>query len=219
MRSELEKIKVVIAEDQKIILHSLISLLISFGDIEIAGTASDKEGLLKKLESTKPDVVLLDIKSPSSAQLEITRTINEKMPWVKVISLASHNHPNYIKEMLKNGTKGFLSKNCTLEELHESIKSVYEGKNYFCKLCSKLLINEFTSEPTQNANDFQSLTRRELQIIWYLSEGDTTKEIASKLFISEKTIERHKTNLLRKMNSKNTAHLVKVAVENGLLIF
>ncbi|MFZ4414625.1 MAG: response regulator, partial [Bacteroidales bacterium] len=108
MRSELEKIKVVIAEDQKIILHSLISLLISFGDFEIAGTASDGEGLLKKLESIKPDVILLDIKSPGSTQLEITRIVNEKMPWVKVISLSAYNHPNYIKEMLKNGAKGFL---------------------------------------------------------------------------------------------------------------
>ncbi len=219
MRSELEKIKVFIAEDQKLILHSLISLLISFGDFEIAGTASDGEGLLKKLEAIKPDLILLDIKNPESAQFEITRTINDKMPWVKVVSLSAYNHPIYIKEMLKNGAKGFLSKNCTLEELHEGLKSVYEGKNYFCKLCSKLMISDFTSEASINSENFQSLTRRELEIIRHLSEGDTTKEIAATLFVSEKTVERHKTNLMRKMKSKNTAHLVKVAVENGLLGF
>ncbi len=219
MRSELERIKVVIAEDQKLILHSLISLLISFGDFEIVGTASDGEGLIKKLESVKPDVILLDIKNLGSTQFNITRSINEKSPWVKIITLSTFNHPNYVKEMLKSGAKGFLSKNCTLEELHEGIKSVYEGKTYFCKFFSKLLINGFTSEPFTTGSDFQSLTQRELQIIWHLSEGDTTKDIANKLFISEKTVERHKTNLQRKMKSKNTAHLVKVAVENGLLNF
>jgi len=218
MRSELEKIKVVIAEDQKLILHSLISLLISFGDIEIVGTASDGEGLIKKLESVKPDVILMDIKNQGSTQNNVIRTINEKTPWIKIISLSAHNHPNYIKEMLKNGTKGFLSKNCTLEELHEGIKSVYEGKTYFCKFFSKLLINDFTSDHEFAESEFQSLTQRELQIIWHLSEGDTTKDIANKLFISDKTVERHKTNLIKKMKSKNTAHLVKIAVENGLLM-
>jgi DNA-binding NarL/FixJ family response regulator len=218
MRSELGKIKVVIAEDQKLILQSLISLLISFGDFEIVGIASDDEGLFKKLDSVTPDVILLDIKSPGLTQLEITETLTKKMPWVKIVSLAEHNHPNFIRQLLKHGAKGFLSKNCSIEELHEGIKSVFEGKTYFCKLCSDLLINNFTSETIQLGSNFGLLTNRELEIIRNLSEGQTTKEIANKLFISDKTVERHKTNLIKKMKSKNTAHMVRIAVENGLLI-
>lgn len=218
MRSENEKIKIIIAEDQKIILHALISLVVSFGDIEIAGTASDGIGLLKKLEAIKPDVIILDVKKPGLTQVEVTKTVNEKMPWVKIISLSRHYHPVYIKEMLKNGAKGFLSKNCSLEELHEGIKSVHNGKTYFCSLCSQVLYKDYASEPAVDSIDFKSLTKREIEIILHLSDGATTKEIANTLFISDKTVERHKSNLLRKLKSKNTAQMVKVAIANGVLI-
>ncbi len=218
MRSENEKIKIVIAEDQKIILHSLISLIVSFGDVEIAGTASDGVGLLKKLEVIKPDVIIIDVKKPGLTQVEVTKTIYEKMPWIKIISLSRYYHPVYIKEMLKNGAKGFLSKNCSLEELHEGIRSVYNGKTYFCSLCSQVLYTDYASEPAADSIGYRNLTKREIEIILHLSDGATTKEIANTLFISDKTVERHKSNLLRKMRAKNTAQMVKVAIANGVLI-
>ena len=212
------KIRIMIAENQGIILHSLISLIGSLGGIEITGTASDGDELLKKLEGTKPDVILLDVKKPGLTGIEVTRIIDEKMPWVKVISLSRHNHPFFIKEMLKHGAKGFLSKNCTVEELYEGIKSVYNGKTYFCSLCSKVILRDYVSESEAGSVDYRTITPREVEIIGYLSDGFSTKEISNKLFISCATVERHKSNLLKKMNLRNTAHLVKVAVENGLLI-
>jgi two-component system, NarL family, response regulator NreC len=213
------KIRIIIAENQGIILQSLIALIGSFGDIEISGTASDGHELLKKLEGTKPDIILLDLKKPGLTVIEVTRIIDEKMPWVKVISLSRHNHPFFIKEMLKHGAKGFLSKNCSVEELHEGIKSVYNGKTYFCHLCSKVILRDFASESEAGAIDFRTITPREVEIIGYLSNGFSTKEISNKLFISSKTVERHKSNLLKKMKLRNTAQMVKVAVENGLLIY
>jgi DNA-binding NarL/FixJ family response regulator len=212
------KIKIMIAEHQGIILHALISLLGSLGDFDIIGTARDGQELLKKLEGVKPDVILLDLKRPGLTALEIARIIDEKMPWVKVISLAKHNHPFFIKEMLRHGVKGFLSKNCTVEELHEGIVRVYNGKTYFCSLCSKLILNDYATGASEGDVDCRTVTPREIEIIGCLSEGLSTKEISEKLFISSKTVERHKSNLLKKMQIRNTAQLVRVAVENGLLI-
>jgi DNA-binding NarL/FixJ family response regulator len=212
------KIRIMIAENQGIILHSLISLIGSFKDFEITGTASDGYELLKKLEGTKPDVILLDVKKPGLTGIEVTRIIDEKMPWVKVISLSRHNHPFFIKEMLRHGAKGFLSKNCTVEELYEGIKRVYNGKTYFCSLCSQLILRDYASQSEEGSIDLRTITPREIEIIDYLSEGYSTKEISNKLFISSKTVERHKSNLLKKMKLRNTAQLIKFAVENGLLI-
>ncbi|MCX6268226.1 MAG: response regulator transcription factor [Bacteroidetes bacterium] len=212
------RIKLMIAENQGIILQSLISLIGSFRDFEITGTAADGKELLKKLEVDKPDVILLDVKKPGLSAIEVTRIIDDKMPWVKVISLSRHNHPYFIKEMLKHGAKGFLSKNCTVEELHEGIRSVFNGKTYFCNLCSKVILRDYASDSEEGAVDFRTITPREIEIIGYLSDGYSTKEISGKLFISDKTVERHKSNLLKKMKLRNTAQLVRVAVENGLLL-
>jgi DNA-binding NarL/FixJ family response regulator len=212
------KIRMIIAENQGIILQSLISLIGSLGDIEITGTASDGSELLKKLEGIKPDVILLDVKKPGLTAIEVTRIIDEKMPWVKVISLSRHNHPFFIKEMLKHGAKGFLSKNCSVAELHEGIRSVYHGKTYFCNFCSKVILRDFASESEVGTIDFRTITPREVEIIGYLANGFSTKEISNKLFISSATVERHKSNL-KKMKLRNTAQMVKVAVENGLLIY
>jgi len=218
-KSDNGKIRVMIAENQGIILHSLIALIGSLGDFEIAGSASDGNELLKKLEITKPDVILLDIQKPGLSGIEVTRIIDEKMPWVKVISLSRHNHPFFIKEMLKHGAKGFLSKNCTVEELLEGIKRVYNGKTYFCSLCTKVILRDYAAETVEGTVDFRNITPREIEIISYLADGFSTNEISAKLFISSKTVERHKSNLFKKLQLRNTAQLVKVAVENGLLIY
>ncbi|MEI6434992.1 MAG: response regulator transcription factor [Bacteroidota bacterium] len=210
-------IKIIIAEDQALVQHALIALLKQEDDFEIVATANDGNSLLKLLETSKPDIILLDIGHSSSNGLEVTKIIDAKTPWVKVISLSLNNHPFYIKEMLKYGAKGFLSKNCSAEELFEGIRTVYKEKTYFCSFCSNILLRDFVSNPVGAGIDFRTITAREIEIISFLSEGYTTKEIAEKLFISDKTVERHKSNLLKKLKLRNTAHLVKIAVQKGLL--
>jgi DNA-binding NarL/FixJ family response regulator len=212
------KISIMIVEDQQIILHALTCLINSSGEFEVIGSATEGQGLLKKLEVIKPDIILLDIKMQTMGGIEVTRVVNEKMPWIKVISLSAYNHSFFIKEMIKNGAKGFLSKNCTVQELFEGIHSVYNGKTYFCSLCSNVVVHNFSDTQDDGSMQFYPLTPREIEIIRHLSNGFSTKEIANKLFISDKTVERHKTNLLKKMQLRNTAQLVKAAVENGLLV-
>ncbi len=212
-----EKISIVIAEDQNLYLEALTALLERHPDLKIVGAAQSGTELLSLLETYKPAVVILDIKNTGMNALNVIKTIDQKMPWVRIISLLSNNHPFYLREMLKNGTKGFLSKSGSARELVECIRNVHSGKTFFCQQCASSLLQDIIPEYADDEPNFRNLTTREIELITFLSSGLSTKDISGKLFISPKTVERHKTNILSKLKVKNTAQLVRVAVENGLL--
>ena len=208
-----------IAEDQAIILHSLMILLNSIPNIEVIGTALNGLDLLTLLENDKPDVILMDINMPKMNGIEATKILDEKMPWVKVIALSMYDHPVYIKKMFKSGAKGFVSKNATKMELGKAIQMVYGGEIYISEEISRILLREYSSATdSDEEGDYTSLTSREIEIIQLLADGLYTKEIAEKLFISDKTVERHKTNILKKLKLRNTAQLVKVAITKGIIV-
>ncbi len=208
-----------IAEDQAIILHSLMILLNSLENIEVIGTALNGVDLLTLLEKNKPDVILMDINMPKMNGIEATKIIDAKMPWVKVIALSMYDHPVYIKKMFKSGAKGFVSKNATKMELGKAIEMVYNGDIYISEEISRILLREYSNTTDSDDNaDYTSLTSREIEIIQLLADGLYTKEIAEKLFISDKTVERHKTNILKKLKLRNTAQLVKVAITKGIIV-
>jgi len=219
MNSPAKTIKLMIAEDQAIILHSLMILLNSLQNIEVIGTALNGVELMALLEKDKPDVILMDINMPKMNGIEATKIIDAKMPWVKVIALSMYDHPVYIKKMFKSGAKGFVSKNATKMELGKAIDMVYNGDIYISEEISRILLREYsnTADSDENA-DYTSLTSREIEIIQLLADGLYTKEIAEKLFISDKTVERHKTNILKKLKLRNTAQLVKVAITKGIIV-
>jgi len=212
------KIKIMVADDQGLILHSLVTLLNEVEDFEVIGTAQNGIVLLQVLEENKPDVIIIDINMPKMSGIEVTKIIDGKMPWIKIIALSMYSHPQYIKEMLRHGAKGFLSKNCLPHELFEAIRAVHGGKTYLDKHCSDIIIHNFSQIKPDFRTNLQSITAREIEIIRALADGMVTREIAEKLFISDKTVERHKTNILKKLELRNTAQLVKVAVEQGILI-
>jgi DNA-binding NarL/FixJ family response regulator len=210
-------IKIIIAEDQILIQHALIALLNLAEDFEIIATANDGNQLLEHLTTLKPDIIIMDFKKSKSNGIKVTKIIDENMSGAKVISLSVTNHPFFIKEMIKNGAKGFLSKNCTVTEFYDGIRNVHNGKTFFCSSSTSVLLHDFVQIPVDGNFDFSAITQREIEIISFLSDGFTTREIADKLFISSKTVERHKSNILSKLKLRNTAQLVKVAAENGLL--
>ncbi len=212
------KIKVILAEDQGLILHSLSELLSAQGTFEIIGAVQNADLLLKLLETRKPEVILMDIKMPGMSGIEVTKIIDMKMPWIKIIALSVHDHPQYIREMLKAGAKGYLSKNCQPAELFQAIEDVCEGKTVFCKTISEVLVTNFSQGNEEHGNNARNLTSREIELIHLLADGHSTKHIANKLYISEKTVERHKSNMLKKMKLHNTAQLIKAAFEYGILI-
>jgi DNA-binding NarL/FixJ family response regulator len=219
MTSPAKTIKLMIAEDQAIILHSLMILLNSLQNIDVIGTALNGVDLMALLEKEKPDVILMDINMPKMNGIEATKIIDAKMPWVKVIALSMYDHPVYIKKMFKSGAKGFVSKNATKMELGKAIEMVYNGDIYISEEISRILLREYSNASDSDENaDYTSLTSREIEIIQLLADGLYTKEIAEKLFISDKTVERHKTNILKKLKLRNTAQLVKVAITKGIIV-
>lgn len=218
MNPQLPHIKVIIAEDQSIILHAMVLLLKTMRNVEVIGTAGNGEELLRLLDDLKPDIILTDIRMPLLDGFEATRVINEKMPWLKVIALSGYDHPAYIKKLMKNGARGFVSKNSSEQELEKALLTVYNGGTYISDEVARKLLREFTDSPSQTDSfNYNSLTSREIQIIQLLSEGMSTREIAEKLFISNKTVERHKTNILKKTNTRNTAHLIRLSIQNGII--
>lgn len=217
MESPTRKISIMIAEDQLLILHSLVMTLKAVPDFDVCGTARNGNELLEILKETKPDIILMDIKMPLMGGSEATRIIQGKTPWIKIIALSMYTHPSFIKEIIKAGASGFLSKDCTFEELCEAIRSVYQGNTYIYKAASKILLNNFIYEDDEN-NQVNLLTAGEIRIIQLLSEGLTTSKIAGKLEISNKTVERHKSNIFGKLKLKNTAQLIRLAFERGLIM-
>jgi DNA-binding NarL/FixJ family response regulator len=212
------KINIIVAEDQGLIRHSLVSYLSRVDDFKVIAAVADGEALLKEIETLKPDVILMDINMPKLNGIEVTRIIDAKMPWIHVIALSMYDHPVFIREILKCGAKGFLSKNCEMDELCEAIRQVKEGKTYFCQHTTRVLMHDFThTDRTDDFHNVMFLTPREIEIIKLLSMGHSTQELSDKLFISAKTVERHKSNIFSKMDVKNTAQLIKIAVEKGIL--
>ncbi len=212
------KISIFIAEDQGLLLHSLTHMLNSQPDFEVIGKALNAQELFRQLETKKPDVILTDIKMPGMTGIELTRVIILKMPWIKIIALTMYVHPQFIREMLKAGAKGYLSKNCLPDELFQAIRGVFMGKTMFCREISDVLISNLSITGDEEAANGKTLTSREIELVHLLAAGMSTREIANKLYISEKTVERHKSNVLKKMKLNNTAQLIRAAVENGLLI-
>jgi DNA-binding NarL/FixJ family response regulator len=213
-------IKIIIAESSQIMAHSLAALLKIENSIEIQGIASSGTELLQLLEKNKPDIVLMDINMPEMNGVEVTRAIDERMPWVKVIALTRMDQAVFVKKMTKAGARGFVSKNGRPEDLFTAIQMVYEGKTFYCQRTLKGFTSE--TEPDQTHGPVVTnpmLTASELDIIKLISDGYLTREIADKTFTSEKTVERHKTNIMKKFSLRNTAQLVKIAVEQGWIYY
>ena len=203
---------------EKLLESSIHNKIIRFKNGEEAWHFLSETGIKEISDKSKSYLLLLDINMPKMSGIEVSKIIDGKMPWIKIIALSMYSHPQYIKAMLRQGAKGFLSKNCLPSELFEAIRAVQEGKTYLDKHSSEVILHDYTQINSDSNADLNPLTAREIEIIRALADGMVTREISAKLFISEKTVERHKTNILKKLGLRNTAQLIKVAVEQGLLI-
>jgi two-component system, NarL family, response regulator DegU len=213
-------IKIMIAENHQIVAHSIAALLRTNENFDIQGIAHSGKELLKLLDKNKPDIVLMEINMPEMNGVEATRAIDERMPWVKVIALTIVDQAVFVKKMFKAGAKGFVSKNSMPEDLFTAIRLVYEGKTYCCQTTVDGFITDSGEfEQDKGRQSKPALTSSELEIIKLIAEGYLTREIAERTFISEKTVERHKTNILKKFNLRNSSQLVKMAVEQGWLYY
>ena len=207
-------INLIIADDHDLFRFGLSELLKKHSDINVVKTVSDGQELIKSLENIKEiDVILLDISMPNMDGFEVLKKMNSTDSRTKPIIISMHNEGNYIAKCAKEGAYGYLIKNADEEELLLSIRTVAKGKKYFGPEISEKMVN-FMSENRVSANQ---LSNKENEVLQLISKGMTTKEIAVKLFVSSRTIETHRANILKKLEVKNTAALIKKATEQKIL--
>ncbi len=214
----MSKIKIVVADDHHILLDGLRALLQKQKDLEIAGMYDNGLSLFDDLPKSQPHVALVDINMPGLNGLELTQKIKEFYPQLPVIALSMHDDAAHIMEMIEAGATGYLLKNVNDTELLDAIRAVSAGKMYFSQEVSDTITAyAVNKQRKQDQTEEAKLTDRELEILKLISEEMSNAQIASTLFISERTVETHRKNMLRKTNNKTIVGLLKYAMEKKLI--
>lgn len=207
-------IRLIITDDHPIIRDGIKTILADAKGIKLIGCASDGAELMELLKSKEADVILMDINMPGVNGIDATKLVKEKYPNTKVLSFSQYDEKRFIKQMLKNGANGYLLKNSSANEMVNAIKIAHSGGMYM----SPELPNVFGNKPKPRSNYlFPDLTKREIDVLQEICKEKNTHEIAETLFLSSNTVETHRANLLLKVGVKNTAGLVKWAVENEIV--
>lgn len=209
-------IQVFLVDDHKMVIQGLQLLLENNNDIEVIGTAMDGEEAISKIPITKPDVVLLDINMPKINGIDTCKILIKSHPNIKIIAISMHQETSLIKMMLKAGAKGYVLKNAGKRTLIDAIKTVYNGKIYLDATVNDIVLNSLANSSKKKTSPFPTISRREKEVLQLILAEHTTQEMADKLFISFGTIETHRRNLLNKLGARNTAGLVKIALEYEL---
>ena len=204
-------IRVFIVDDHPLVQEGMRSLLDNEKGIEICGYAMTAQSCLGFFINNSADVILMDINLPDMSGLDLCKEIKTKYPGVMVLGLSTFNQGSYVTKMMENGASGYVLKNADKEELLEAIRDVNKGKTYLSFEAGQAL------RKTKESFQIPIITRREKEILALIAEGLTNPEIATKLFVSSFTVDSHRKNLLAKLNVKNTASLVKFAMEHQLI--
>ncbi len=220
----MNKIKVLLADDHTLVRAGIRSLLQNTNGIEVIAEASNGREALSLVETTQPDVVLMDIAMSELNGLEATKYIVDEFPKVRVIILSMHTNEEYVWQALRAGASGYIIKDAGTVELELGIASVARGEMYLSPPISKAIISEYVHRVGGDVERRESvfgplekLTLRQREILQLIAEGTTTQEIARKLNISIKTVETHRTQLMERLNIHDIAGLVRFAIRVGLI--
>ena len=210
-----------IVDDHQLFRSGLISLMQTFPDIEILGEAGNGQELLNLLEEQQPDVVLMDLNMPVMDGIETTKAIKTKYPNIKVVILTMQDEDKFIIHLIDQGANGYLLKNAHPDEMVHAIRTVVEQEQYFNQMTSQVLLNSLREGRKKNLKPSFSnqleLTRREKEVLELICKGLSNSEISEQLFISIRTVEGHRSNLLNKTDTRNSAGLVAYAIRHKLI--
>lgn len=206
------KTTIFIVDDHFMVIEGIKALLSNRPELDLIGHATTANQCIEKLKSVQPDILLMDINLPDMSGVDLCKLVKNKYPSVFVLGLSTYNQFTYIDKMMENGASGYLLKNAGGEELFEAIHTALKGKTYLSLEAASTLKNT-----NETVTGIPLLTRREKEILVHIAEGLTNPEIAEKLFLSISTVDSHRKNLMRKLNFKNTALLIRWAVENKLV--
>lgn len=210
-------IEIILADDHNIMREALRVLLEKESDMEVIGEAADGQPTLRLAQEKRPDVVIMDISMPGLNGIEATRKITAKVSGVKVIALSAYSDRRFIFHMFKAGASGYLLKDCLFEELAVAIRAVAKNQIYVSPKIADVVVKDFIRRSLKDdLTVFSILTDREREVLQLLSEGQTTKQIASLLEVSVKTIETHRQHIMDKLDIRSIAGLTKYALREGL---
>ncbi|MFO7621724.1 MAG: response regulator transcription factor [Bacteroidales bacterium] len=211
----MEKTRIIIADDHQLFRNGLKILLDAFPEFEVVGEAANGKEFLKLLGDTKAEIALMDINMPEMDGIEATRNAVKIDPGISIIALSMYGEEEYYYKMVDAGAKGFLLKDSDISEVKEAILTIRKGGSYFSQELLYYVIQKIKHRETENKS--ANLSKREKEILIKICEGLSNQEIAESLFISKRTVDKHRANLLGKTNSKNTASLILFALRNKLI--
>lgn len=214
----MKKIKVLLVDDHELIREGIKNSLVDQESIQIVGEAQNGEEALSFLNENFVHVVIMDISMPYMDGIAATKEIVGKFPKVNILILTIHNEVSIIQEALKAGALGYLLKNTNISKLKEAINQVANDGTYFSPEISEKIMNQLIKGKAERESDFHiKLTKREIEILKLISDEFSNHEIADKLFISQRTVDTHRRNLIQKLQVKNTAGLVRFALKNKII--
>ena len=215
------KIKVILVDDHQIVRDGIKSLLMGCIDIEVVAEAKDGIELFNILNNITPDIILLDISLPGMSGIEVSKRMRVDYPDIKILMLSMYTSEDFIFNALKAGVMGYLPKNTTRDELLQAINSVAANVEYFSKSISDTILKSYVNTAKNgsvvSSDSLDNLTNREREILHYVVEGNNNTSIAKQLYISIRTVETHKSSIMRKLNLGNTVDLIKFAIKNKLI--
>jgi len=214
----MSKTQIYIVDDHQIVIDGISSYLLGNEEFELSGSASSATQLFELLQKKQPDILILDMKLPGLQGSHIAKIVSEKFPKIKKVFLSSNTDKKSLDEAIESGGLGYLSKDVTEEEFLLAIKKIKAGENYYSTGIQKTLFNSYTDKAnTKSKESHIPLSEREIDVTKLLVEGLSYKEIADKLYISKRTVETHKKNILEKLELSSTVELVKYSIINGII--
>jgi len=210
---------VFIVEDHQLFREGLKAMLVGRGDLEIIGEAEDGYEAVKLINRLKPELVVLDLSIPKLSGISVMKEVKRQMSETRILALTIHESDQYILEAFDSGVDGYCIKDASREELMVAIDSVLVGKPYISPGISDLVIEGYLHGRKQVTNEstWETVTQREREVLKLLAEGYTNKDIGSFLHISVKTVEKHRSNLIHKLDIHNVAQLTAYAIDKGLV--
>jgi NarL family two-component system response regulator LiaR len=217
----MKKTRILIADDHSLVRSGLKMLFRSSADFAVVAEASDGDEAIELTGKHKPDIAILDISMPGVNGIEAAAIIRKKHPETRVLILTIHHDEEYVYQMVRVGANGYVLKDAGKKELFAAVRAVEAGDRFFSPGISKLMIDQFIkrakSQEVSDASTKSVLTNRETEILRYIAEGFSNPEIARKLFLSVRTVDTHRTNMMFKLDIHDTAGLVRYAIEKGIV--
>jgi DNA-binding NarL/FixJ family response regulator len=210
-------LRILLVDDHALVRAGISSLLRSLEGVTVVSECEDGRAAVSAVREHNPDMVLMDVAMGGLNGLEATRLIVKEFPAVRVMILSMFANEEYVASALSAGAKGYLLKNATPSELQFALQTVASGETYLTPAVSKTVIEQYKNRLAQKPDSLERLTPRQREVLQLIAEGNTSKEIASRLNLSVKTIDMHRTMLMKELNIRDIAGLVRFAIRTGLI--